>query len=287
MLTMISLVDAARGAATVEPTWYRVPLPAQAAAEKAFSIVAPLLETDQPIRVSVSFVEDGPAAYGLPHGLPLVPRGSDHPVWYPSALADAQAGRDLLTGQPDIDLFFRRDANWHFDAETRPPPGQRDFLTVVIHELLHGLGLATHLTNRAGLGSYGRDLTFLDQLPLTIPAPPSVGLPTLYDTRLVTRQGRPLTDPEAFPNPSRSLGAALGGPLFFSGEQARRANDGRPVRIYALSPSHLDPLGIQEGSTLALFGPSLPRNRVIHEVHPVLVAMLADLGWPMTAPVND
>ncbi len=73
-------------------------------------------------------------------------------TWYPAALANALAGADLAPGICDIDAFFNSaidDAScafpkvWYYGLDGNPPAGTIDFVSVVLHELGHGLGFQT------------------------------------------------------------------------------------------------------------------------------------------------
>lgn len=71
-------------------------------------------------------------------------------TWYPDALADAMAGIDLNPGSADIVATFNSNINgnpsclggasWYYGTDLSPPAGSIDFITVVTHELGHGLG---------------------------------------------------------------------------------------------------------------------------------------------------
>ena len=60
----------------------------------------------------------------------------------PRALADKRAGRDLADGEPDIITRFNshEDANWYFGTDGDTPSGKTDFVSIVLHEIAHGLG---------------------------------------------------------------------------------------------------------------------------------------------------
>ena len=58
------------------------------------------------------------------------------------ALADAIAGRDTYAGRVDLTASFNSNdkVNWYYGTDGNTPSGQFDFVTVVLHELGHGLG---------------------------------------------------------------------------------------------------------------------------------------------------
>ncbi|HVG25271.1 MAG TPA: PA domain-containing protein [Thermoanaerobaculia bacterium] len=71
-------------------------------------------------------------------------------IWYPAALANKFAGRDLTANQDDISITFnsaldlptcRGDRSWYYGLDVNE--GQDDsMLTVAMHEIGHGLGMA-------------------------------------------------------------------------------------------------------------------------------------------------
>lgn len=62
-------------------------------------------------------------------------------TWYPIALANKLQGADQRPGQPDITANFNSNfENWYFDIDGMTPPDEYDLMSVVLHELGHGLG---------------------------------------------------------------------------------------------------------------------------------------------------
>ena len=62
--------------------------------------------------------------------------------WYPNALWDKLTGDDPVPNGSDISASFNSNSavNWYFGLDANPGPGQIDFVSVVLHELAHGLG---------------------------------------------------------------------------------------------------------------------------------------------------
>ena len=85
-------------------------------------------------------------------------------VWYPVALANKFAGRDLAPGQPDIRARFNRNlgqsgcldstGGWYYGFDGNHGTKQ-DLVVVLLHEFAHGLGFAsfTDLNSGALFGS--------------------------------------------------------------------------------------------------------------------------------------
>jgi len=102
--------------------------------------------------------------------------GSTPPLpatWYPYPLANAIANKDLATGSSDIVATFNSDIddntmclsgiNWYYGFDAAPPAGTFDLVTVVLHEIGHGLGFAT-ITNQTGETALGFDDVYMTNL---------------------------------------------------------------------------------------------------------------------------
>jgi PA domain len=76
-------------------------------------------------------------------------------TWYGSALADKRAGLDVLelfgggTGQPDIRARFSSDFNFYLGLDTNHG-ALNDLVTVVLHELGHGLNFQSFVDSASG-----------------------------------------------------------------------------------------------------------------------------------------
>ena len=195
-------------------------------------------------------------------------------VYEPAALAEATTGVDPNGTGPEIELDFNTQSflpQCWFDpsgaARTAPvPPGKTDFISVAVHEMLHGFGFQGY---RAISGpGYG-----------TLPA----GYESSYDA--LTRFGT----------------GANAGLLYFLGPRATAVYGG-PVPLTSVGPS--DPLTSQNfyhlGNPAGRPGANLlgdVMNGVVfsegtrYTVSNLDLAILADMGWdvpgfpPPAAPV--
>ncbi|MFZ6009678.1 MAG: hypothetical protein ACOYXT_04960, partial [Bacteroidota bacterium] len=95
-------------------------------------------------------------------------------TWYPVALAEKIAGKDLnASTDPDIFANFNSEFNWYLGTDGSPSSGQYDFVTVVMHELGHGLGFVDSYSVQGDLGVVGIQDT---------------GFPIIYDQQLENGQ---------------------------------------------------------------------------------------------------
>lgn len=87
-------------------------------------------------------------------------------TWYPAALANSLAGSDLDSGTSDLIAFFNSSIdnnpnclngiNWYLGFDSNPPGNDIDFLTVILHEMGHGLGFASFVDESTGQLLAGR-----------------------------------------------------------------------------------------------------------------------------------
>jgi hypothetical protein len=187
----------------------------------------------------------------------------DPSLWYPSALANALAGRDLDKKNPEIIIQVNSAANWNSRGDGAPSGNEYDLQSVFLHELGHGLGF---LSNDAydpffGLGS-------LDQ-------------PTPFDAYLQTSDGRRLAD---LPTPSRELGIALTTSLVWNGALGIKANSGIKPKMYTparyeagSSTSHLDEATFSKAGLDSVMTPNLDPGEIFKEPGPLLLAMMEDM----------
>lgn len=90
-------------------------------------------------------------------------------TWYPQALANSLAGADLDPGSPDIMATFNSDVDgavvlgstdWYYGLDGNPG-ADVDFVSVVLHELGHGLGFQTFANAATGAKLNGFNDTYL------------------------------------------------------------------------------------------------------------------------------
>ena len=106
------------------------------------------LDISVPIEVDANFTDLGPKdpdtgelSLGLAGAANNVLRNGN---LVPVSLAIQIDGSDTYSGA-EINARFNNnaDAPWYYGTDANPGPGQYDFVTVVLHELGHGLGFAS------------------------------------------------------------------------------------------------------------------------------------------------
>ena len=258
----------------------RVPPDVRMVVEEAARRWTALLVIPVPIRVRIGWIEGvGPNGFAWPNLVREV-TASGQPVDVPSALADARAGRDVQPGFDDMNIFFKAVKGRHFDFEKPVPRGKTDFLTVVMHEFGHGLGLSTaafvpwEAPFEASIGLPNEFVNFFD---FSFPVPPRDGVPTLFDTHVYDATGTPVSK---LRNPSRRLYNALTGPISFRGP-ASEAAFGGPVPLDRGSVSHISREALQSTDPDWQMAPETGMSVAQHDPGPLTLAMLVDLGWTL------
>ena len=111
----------------------------------------------------------------------------DASLWYPSALANALAGKDLDPTESEMVIQVNSIAQWNTTNDGLSHFNQYDLQSVFIHEMGHGLGFLSTDSYDSFFG-YG-----------------SIDQPTPFDAYAQTEDGHRLSD---LPSPSRELGNA-------------------------------------------------------------------------------
>ncbi len=197
--------------------------------------------------------------------------------WYPSALADQLNGSNTNGTDYDIDATFSSTFNWYYGTDGNTPFGQYDFVSVVMHEIGHGLGFD-------GVMSYGTFPINCGGATLGCWGSGS-GFPGVYDRFTENGSNQALLNTTQFPNPSVALGSQLtSNNLYFDGPNARAANGGSRVKIYApatwkagSSYAHLDEVFNNTPHALMTF--ALSNGESEHHPGAVTLGMFQDMGW--------
>lgn len=196
-------------------------------------------------------------------------------TWYPVALAEKMARRDL-NESGDIDIFAQFNSNnnsWHYGLNGSTPAGQYDLVTVVLHELGHGLGFLDSYNITSNVASVGLA---------------STGVPVVYDLGIQNGTGQNLfitTQSE-----TDELRAQLtSNNLFYNSPRVLQANGNLPAKIYApttfssgSSIAHLDESTFPGGTANALMTPQIGTGEANFNPGAIVQGMFSDMGWVFT-----
>lgn len=265
-------------------TW---PSAALNAFDYAMDIWETHLESEVPIRIQATWqsLDENVLGSAGPTRIAQIPPVGEPDTWYTIAQASAMTGEDIVSNIPEEEYDIIMNINcdfddWYFQQDANPPAGLIDFVTVVLHEIGHGIGFIGSMQGDEDLriAEWGFQSTA------------GAALPIAYDQFTEDGEEISLINESVYPQESEVLYDALTGEfggVFFNGLDANIVNAGLPVRLYTPFPwqpgssySHLDQdtFGQSENS---LMRPRLDRQFAIHSPGPVMCGMLGDMGWPL------
>lgn len=199
--------------------------------------------------------------------------------YYPIALAEKIGGNalnDQLLG--DISLSVNSSVNWYYGTDGNPA-NKYDLVTVILHEICHGLGFFDSYSIQGTTGFYG------------------IGsIPMIYDTFVENSSGNRLTDTLRFLNNSDDLKTILtGNQIYFNGPLLKKYTTAsnyllQKAKLYAPSVfdegssiSHLDEqLPVINGVAQqrdGLMTPFISMGEAIHDPGKYTMSILGDIGW--------
>lgn len=142
----------------------------RASFEAALAIWEGLLDLAVDIRIEAAFDDLGGTGSsailgvaGPRSGFVDFPSAPIADTLYVGGHADQLAGMDLSPGNPDIDATFNSEVDggvvlgsttWYYGIDGNPPGGTIDFLSTALHEICHGLGFLSGVTE-LGVWQFG------------------------------------------------------------------------------------------------------------------------------------
>ncbi|MGH9371529.1 MAG: hypothetical protein ACRD15_08375 [Vicinamibacterales bacterium] len=282
------MADSAVGA-TFTVTYDGFSAQAQAAFQAAVNIWATTISSPAPIRIRANWTSLGTNVLGSagPTVVCTTTLGVTDAL-YAAALADKVNGSGscagLLGETAELQADFNSDfPDWEFGTSGVGVSGKYNFMTVVLHEIGHGLGFFGRFTSAGGIG----------RLP---------GNPAIYDYFAVDGNGGSLF---GITSPSAMLHAQLTGDnTHFNGANVVARNVGlRPklethhmTNFYGKasdngwaqgsSYSHVDD-DLYTGTENGLMTFALNSEEAYTDVGPIVKGMFHDMGWTITEDVPD
>ncbi len=255
------------------------PQNAKDAFEYAIGIWEAIIESDIPIYVEARWRTMSSGALGSASPNDYIANFENAPrknYFYPISVVE-KITKSEISGHsfPDIVATFNKDVQWYFGTDGETPELLYDFVTVVLHEIGHGLGFAGFFKTTQSNGFYGSE---------------NVGDAAAFDLMVVNENFEMLTDTNIFEVPSNSLYKELTSNALYSKSQAARTNgSGEIPRLHApqiwktgSSIYHLSNVNYPSGSENSLMNHTLSKGQAIHDPGPVTRGILADIGWKHT-----
>lgn len=253
---------------------YAFPEEAKTAFNAAANIWANILNSSVPITINACWGDLGSSSIlGYSGGGPLrrdFAGATRSNTWYSGSLANALSGSDLDPGDFDMHITYNRNFSWFYGTDGNTPLTQYDLMSVVLHEIAHGLHFSGMMEYSSGAGRWGY----------------GSGYPSIYDVFMRDGAGIQLINTSKYPNGSTALGSALvSNNIWFHGSQAMAANGNQRVKMYAPSTwsggssySHLDYATFNNTSN-QLMVYAISAGESIHDPGVITRGLLQDLGW--------
>lgn len=257
--------------ATIEVTYVGFSFEAQQAFQFAVDIWQDLIYSPVTIHVQANWISLKKDVLGSCSPSYFYKNFSSTQIWncyYPVAMVEKMLGEEVNSeGDNEIVALFNKDfENWYFGLDGKTPPDKYDFVSVVLHELTHGLGFSGYFYSDRGRGGYGND-----------------GFSASFDQYVENKNGQKLVNTKLFPNPSPSLNTSLtSGELYFD----TRLAESKLPRLYVLttwddgsSIYHLDESTYPAGDPNSLMTPFEGMGEAIHDPGPNTLSIMYEMGW--------
>ena len=253
----------------------------------AADIWANLLESSTTIRIEANLVTlSNPNVIGsASNGGFFTVAGQPANIAYNSALAEKLLGSEITNSEGNsIDITINMNSNFNFYYGLDPngiSPGETDFVTIVLHEIGHGLGISGLSIANTTIGALRQN-----------------GNLAVYDSFIVEDNGfsqillsqEPSTPGgnDGFEENSEGMRDAFtGGNLYTVSPKAIAANGGNDARLYApttyaggSSVNHLNESTFNFTEN-ALMTPFAASGEIVRDPGPVVLGLFEDMGWSL------
>ena len=269
-----SFVPGAERDVVISVTYSGFTIQAQSAFQYAVDIWSSILTSNVPILINANWEDIPGNTLGFAGAASYendFPGTTDPNIVYPAALADKIANFNQSNGTFDINATFDSGTNWYLGTDGNTPAGQYDLVSVVLHELCHGLGMigSPAVDGANGIWQFGSNFRMI------------------YDTFVENGSQTPITN---FGNNTVALATQLQSDnLFWNGDFAVTANGGLKPRLYApatysqgSSFSHLNESTYPAGNPNSLMTPFIGAAEAIHDPGALQIGIMEDIGWTVT-----
>jgi Secretion system C-terminal sorting domain len=259
------------------------PADAKAAFQRAVDIWSTLIISPVPIRIKAIWqpLASTPGFITLGSARPATyypsPDGSQKGnAYYPVALAEKIARKSLNSpDSADIVANFNSNNSWYLGLDAIPSAGKTDLVSVVLHELGHGLGFTGFI--RADATSRQADNSST----------------TIFDQFVENNTGTKLADPASFSSATALYNQLIGRNLYLNAPILRQKTGDR-AKLYAPTTYsegstlyHLDEATYPAGTPNSLMTPNIANAEAIQNPGPIVLAFFEDMEWKTTSLLHD
>lgn len=259
---------------SIDVTYSNFPSEAKDAFQAAIDVWKSILISKVPIKITASWESISANTLATSGAKKVYKNFKNAPlrdVWYPSALAESFAGVNLNGTEADIAIIVNKNISWSYNTDGTKQAFRYDLMTVVLHEIAHGLGFTTSMklagTNETQ-AQWGID-----------------GFPLIYDIFSQRSNGTDLTNTAVIGNPSTELKTAItSSDVFFKISQGPLSNNYPKMYTPAIyrsggTLSHLDEAMYPKGTENSLMSPQIGAAEVNHFPGQVILGILNQIGW--------
>jgi hypothetical protein len=199
-------------------------------------------------------------------------------IYYPVALVEKITGKEYNSPtDADISCSFNNLKPWYFGVNGNTPETQYDFVTAVLHEIGHGLGISGFFTNENGIAKYSN----------------TCNSPSVYDYFVFNTSQQRISDKVLFPSPSTELTKQLtSNSLVFN--YSAENNEKPNASIYApstwangMSIYHLKKTDFTVGAPNELMNAHAYKGEAIHNPGSKTLHVLSEIGWTVSSIETD
>lgn len=257
------------------PSYFNVPDSVRVVVEAAFGVWDKILISRVPIHIHVYWEAMGASMLATAGSDRVYKNFKNAPlreVWYPSALADALIGESVNGNNPDIVLKINSEAGWNLDYEGPQTFRHYDMLSVIIHEIAHGIGfMSSFELNGSTRVKWGIQ-----------------NVPFIYDQYMLDQSGNSLVNNRFYTNDSEELLRTVTETNIFFQIDSGAYSQRRP-RLHTEKPfsagaslSHIaNGQAPQSDSRDRLMLPTLSLGARYHYPGNGILAMLFQMGWAL------
>jgi len=252
---------------------------AKTAFQYAVDIWSTLVSSPVPIRLHATWesLDEGVLGHASPATFYRGFAGAKNPnYYYPVALVEKILRRPINSdNEADIEASFSNNMTWYYGTDGKPTIGKFDLVSVVLHEIGHGLGFVGSFYKPESQEIVGFGL--------------GAGSPVIFDHFIENTEGKQLIADGAFENPSAELlKQTTSGKLYFN-SPINISTEGTKPKLYAptkynsgSSVYHLDETLYYSANPNSLMSPQLGYAEAIHNPGPITLNIFKEIGWVYT-----
>jgi hypothetical protein len=250
----------------INVTYINFPEQAKVAFEYAISIWEQKITTSIPVTIVAKWESLGGNILAQSKPASFYKNFKTAPVanaYYPIALVEKLSNKEWNeTNEADITCSFGQNVSWYFGRDGNTPVSSYDFVTVVLHEMAHGLGISGFFSSENGMGQISN----------------AGNTPSIFDYYIYNSNQERISNTSIFNSPSNQLHKQLTSSQLTHGCVNDNC-DHESSTIYAPS-TWRDGVSIYHlKDSKELMNPFLSKGEANHNIGTSTLNVLAEMGW--------